>query len=240
LAIQRPESETRIAAMFDRIAPRYDFLNRLLSLRQDQRWRRHLLALVPFRPEGRLLDVATGTGDVLVAATSAHPEYGLLAGVDISRGMLDLARAKLPAETPSGAPITLAPMSAERLDFASGSFDAVTIAFGLRNVVRKDAALEELARVLAPGGSLLILEFFPPKTGFLSWAFQLYFRRVLPLIGGLVSDAAAYRYLPESVGGFYEASELSERLLGVGLVPDEPRRYLFGACRIARGRKPPL
>lgn len=237
MRVQAPQSEAHIAAMFDRVAPRYDLLNRLLSARQDQRWRRRLTKMIPFRPEGRYLDVATGTGDVLVAAAHAHDEYGAFVGVDISSEMLVRAEEKARQHGIKGK-TEFRRLNAENLaPLASESFDCLSISFGLRNVVRREAALKEFHRVLAPGGVMLILEFFLPKKGLLARLFQLYFHGFLPLVGGLLSDKAAYRYLPESVGSFYEAAALREVLYKIGFKVDQEVSFLFGSCRLVRAVK---
>ena len=236
MTIQRPESEAKIAAMFDRVAPRYDLLNRLLSARQDQRWRRRLAAMVPYRPKGRYLDCATGTGDVLLTVANSHPEYHELVGVDISGEMLSLAEGKV-REARLKQPVQLLRRSAESLGFADSTFDCVSISFGLRNVVRKEQALQEFQRVLAPGGVLLILEFFIPQRGLLAALFQFYFHRVLPFIGGLISDGDAYRYLPQSVGSFYTPDELRSALYDRGFNVASIESYLFGACRLVQAIK---
>ena len=236
MSIQRPESEAKIAAMFDRVAPRYDLLNRLLSARQDQRWRRQLTAMVPYRPGGRYLDVATGTGDVLLSVARAHTEYQEHLGVDISGEMLAEAQKKATASGLAPVP-QLRQMSAERLVLADGAFDCLSISFGLRNVVRRDQALREFYRVLGPGGVLLILEFFLPRKGLLAWFFQLYFHRILPFIGGLLSDREAYRYLPESVGSFYTPEAMREALYQQGFTVATTQSYLFGACRLIQAVK---
>jgi len=236
LSIQRPESEAKIAAMFDRVAPRYDLLNRLLSARQDQRWRRQLTAMVPYRPGGRYLDVATGTGDVLLSVARARAEYQEHLGVDISGEMLAEAQKKATASGLAPVP-QLRQMSAERLVLADGAFDCLSISFGLRNVVRRDQALREFYRVLGPGGVLLILEFFLPRKGLLAWFFQLYFHRILPFIGGLLSDREAYRYLPESVGSFYTPEAMRAALYQQGFTVATTQSYLFGACRLIQAVK---
>lgn len=236
VAVQRPESEIKIAGMFDRIAPRYDLLNRLLSARQDQRWRRHLVRNVPHRPGGTYVDVATGTGDVLQAVAAQHEEYGQFVGVDISNQMLKLAEKKCAAEVQAGR-ARFENMSAERLQFPDASVDALSISFGLRNVVRKDHALGEFQRVLKKGGVLLILEFFIPKRGLAGAAFQLYFHHILPFIGGLLSDRSAYTYLPQSVGSFYSPEDLREKLYDRGFVIDSVKNFLFGACRLVRATR---
>jgi demethylmenaquinone methyltransferase/2-methoxy-6-polyprenyl-1,4-benzoquinol methylase len=167
-----PHSEALVGNMFDRIAKRYDFLNHLLSLSQDKKWRKELIEAVPFRPDGALLDVATGTGDLLFAAGRSRREYKHFAGVDISEGMLALAKEKLTKESSTlQNKTTFTTMSAEVLKFPDQTFDCVTISFGLRNVIDKERALAEFFRVLKPNGYLLILEFFPPQTGMMSRVF---------------------------------------------------------------------
>jgi len=238
----QPESEASIARMFDRVAPRYDFLNRLLSLSQDQRWRRHLVNHVPLRPEGALLDVATGTGDVLLAAMKSRPDYSRFVGVDISPQMLGLAKKKHLAEAAIRSDkrlVDFQTMSAESLAFPDESFDCVTISFGLRNVVDKPKALSEFHRVLRPGGVLLILEFFSPEHSKMAQAFQNYFHKILPTIGGLFSDRAAYEYLPASVEGFYKTEELRSLLDRMGLPVEDEESFLFGSVKLLMAWKHP-
>ncbi len=250
MTIQHPESEASVGAMFDRIAPRYDFLNRLLSARQDQRWRRVLVDFVPYRPEGRYLDVATGTGDVLLAAREAHSEYEVFVGADISQAMLEIARTKALTQSKERAlpspkwahaaplpPVDFRRVSAESLCFGDQSFDCLSISFGLRNVVRRPQAIREFHRVLKVDGTLLILEFFIPRRGLISALFQLYFHTILPFIGGLVSDRAAYKYLPQSVGSFYAPDELRTVLYDGGFKVDEVVSFLFGACRLFKATR---
>jgi demethylmenaquinone methyltransferase/2-methoxy-6-polyprenyl-1,4-benzoquinol methylase len=234
--VQGPQSEAQIATMFDRIAPRYDLLNTLLSARQDRRWRDRLARLVPYRPRGRYLDVATGTGDVILTSALRRPEYDAFVGVDISPEMLHLARAKA-KQRGLGERLVFQPMSAERLAFEDASFDCVSISFGLRNVVDKEAALREFHRVLRPGGALLILEFFLPRRGLGAWLFQLYFHRILPAIGALLSDRAAYTYLPQSVGSFYSGDKLREVLYDRGFTIETQVSFLFGATRLYKAVK---
>ena len=161
----KPESELKVAGMFDRVAPRYDLLNLLLSCGQDRRWRKQLLKS-SLGPEGVLLDVATGTGDVLINAAKTQPSWQKLVGVDISAKMLDLAGKKAAAAGVSRK-VSFHQMSAMDLDLPDNFCHAVTIAFGLRNVVEKEKALAEFSRVLKPGGQLFILEFFEPDNSLL-------------------------------------------------------------------------
>jgi demethylmenaquinone methyltransferase/2-methoxy-6-polyprenyl-1,4-benzoquinol methylase len=240
MTIQQPESEAKIAAMFNRIAPRYDLLNRLLSAHQDQRWRKALVKMIPYRPGGRYLDMATGTGDVLLAAARSHPEYASFLGGDISSEMLSLASDKAKHSRTRGRvqPLEFKIMSAESVTLPESSVDCISIAFGLRNVVNKEVAIQQFARVLRPGGALLILEFFLPERGLLARLFQFYFHSVLPTIGGLISDRDAYRYLPESVGSFYSPEALRSVIYKNGLTVSDEVNFLFGAARIVKAIKP--
>lgn len=222
-------SEQDIASMFDNIAPTYDFLNRLLSLRQDQRWRKQLIKRLPKARCGRLVDVATGTGDILCQAAKSRPDYSEFWGVDISERMLALAKLKA---TQHAVKATFTRMSAESLDFDDSSVDCLTISFGLRNVINKEKALNEFIRVLKPKGHLIILEFFTPQSGLLAWFFQLYFHHILPRIGGFFSDKDAYTYLPTSVDKFYSYPQLAALLTSAGYAIKECKPLLLGGCRL--------
>jgi demethylmenaquinone methyltransferase/2-methoxy-6-polyprenyl-1,4-benzoquinol methylase len=234
--LTRPEDENTIAAMFDRIAKRYDFLNRLLSARQDVRWRRKLVSMIPTRHGGAYLDVATGTGDVLIEAMKAHPEYATFTGGDISKGMLNLADKKANAIGLTKN-LSWTVMSAEKLNFTDDSLDCISISFGLRNVVNKEKALCEFARTLKQNGVLLILEFFTPSSGPFAKLFQFYFHKILPQIGRLVSEKEAYTYLPKSVASFYSPAELRGSLTTKGFAVEKEINFLFGACRLVKSRK---
>jgi len=236
MAIQTPRNEAKIATMFNSIAPKYDFLNALLSMKQDHRWRKAMIRMAPFRPNGKLLDVATGTGDVLIEAMKQKEEYSEFYGADISSEMLAIAKSKL-AALPKTENTTLSLMTAEKLTLPSNTFDCLTISFGLRNVINKDIALDEFKRVLKPNGALIILEFFIPKKGPLSRLFQFYFHQILPVIGGMFSNKAAYKYLPESVGSFYEYEELRTVLYQKGFTISDTKKFLFGSCRILKAIK---
>ena len=231
----RPIDESMIAAMFDRISGRYDFLNRLLSARQDVRWRRKLVSMIPQRPGGHYLDMATGTGDVLLAVAKARPEYASYVGGDISKGMLSFAAKKVPDDVTTKK-IRWEVMSAESIALPTASQDCASISFGLRNVVNKEKALCEFARILKPGGVFLILEFFTPTKGVMSKAFQFYFHNILPKIGKLFSEQEAYTYLPKSVASFYSPVELRDSLNAKGFVVEKEINYLFGACRLVQCR----
>lgn len=197
-------NEQSIAQMFNGIAGRYDFLNRLLSLRQDVRWRKTLVSRIPDRPELHLLDVATGTGDIIATCLNDKQQAIECTGIDIAKEMLVLARKKLPNT------VNLQQMSARQLRFADQSFDVVTIAFGLRNVTDQRSALKEFHRVIKRQGRLLILEFFPSGQDYCSRLLAFYTRAILPRIASLVSNHQAYRYLPASVAGYYSRQKLSD------------------------------
>jgi demethylmenaquinone methyltransferase/2-methoxy-6-polyprenyl-1,4-benzoquinol methylase len=234
-----PESEAKIAAMFDRIAPGYDFLNRLLSMGQDRQWRRAMVSELPHQGDLRLLDIATGTGDVILAAAPNYQRAQFL-GIDISAEMLRLADSKFHAyqsSHPSKSVFQTQQMSMEKLNFADESFNAVTVSFGLRNVVQKELGISEAFRVLKQGGRFLILEFFMPRSGWLGKLFQWYFRHILPRIGGLFSDRQAYSYLPASVMGFYDPKRMQEVLMAAGFKRPVSRSFLFGAVHLVIAEK---
>jgi demethylmenaquinone methyltransferase/2-methoxy-6-polyprenyl-1,4-benzoquinol methylase len=200
---------SEIRGMFGRIAWRYDLLNRVLSLGQDRRWRRAVAARVAQAPPGRLLDVCTGTGDLALGLASPGQVYGC----DFSLPMLALARAKDP---PSSRRPSWFAADALRLPLADGALDAVTVAFGIRNFEDLAAGLCELARVLRPGGRVVILEFSTPRGAFAP-ALRWWVRHLPPLIGRLVSgDGEAYRYLADSVATFPDGDELRRRLEAAG------------------------
>lgn len=215
-------NEHSIAQMFNGIAGRYDFLNRLLSLRQDIRWRRVLVSRIPDHPDQRLLDVATGTGDVIAICLNDKQQAVECTGIDIAKEMLVIARKKLPDT------VRLHQMSARQLRFDDQSFDIVTIAFGLRNITDQRLALKEFYRVIKPQGRLLILEFFPSGRDYCSRLLAFYTRTILPRIASLVSDHQAYRYLPASVAGYYSKQKLSELVVANNFRLTEQVTFLRG------------
>ncbi len=200
------EKGERIQEMFDAIAPRYDFLNRLLSFGIDRRWRRFAVKQVKFSENGRILDVATGTGDVALQIAARTPDSVGIVGVDFSREMVELGKQKI-RTSPYAQRITLEVAPCEAIPYAEGSFDSATIAFGIRNVVDRLQGLKEMHRVLKPGGRVVILEFSTPRSRLFKAVYYFYFLRVLPVIGGLFSKFSAYKYLPDSVLEFPSREE---------------------------------
>jgi len=222
--------------MFDRIAGRYDLLNRLLSAGTDVRWRRACVDLLELRGPARLLDLATGTADLLVEALQRDASHRGI-GVDLSEQMLRRGAAKLRRrglESRAG----LAAGDAESLPLPSASFDAATIGFGIRNVGDQSAALAELRRVLRPGGRLVVLEFSVPP-GWRGELYRRYFHRILPRIGALVSgDAAAYSYLPASVECFPAPEAFAALMERAGFIAVRWRLLTGGIACLHRGERP--
>jgi len=195
-----------VRSMFDRIAPVYDLMNRVMTVGLDGRWRR-LTAESAVRKGDRVLDAACGTGDLAVADLKAGASR--VTGLDFSEAMLERARKKAPLEWIQGDMLAL--------PFADATFDAATVGFGVRNVADLELALRELRRVLRPGGRLAILEITQPR-GALKPFFSLWFDRIVPALGKVLPGGTAYTYLPESVKRFPHAERLAELLGEVGFV----------------------
>ena len=225
-----------VRSMFDRIAPRYDLLNRVLSAGTDVRWRRRCIDLLALTEGGRVLDLCTGTADLLIECL-IRGERSRGVGIDLSSGMLQRGRGKLRTAGLDKRAALLAG-DAERLPLAAGLFDGVVVAFGIRNVGDVDAALREVLRVLRPGGRLVILEFSIPR-GLLGRVYRLYFTRVLPVLGGLVSgNREAYAYLPVSVERFDSPQALAGRLERVGFAGVSARPLSGGIAHLHLAEKP--
>jgi demethylmenaquinone methyltransferase/2-methoxy-6-polyprenyl-1,4-benzoquinol methylase len=204
--------------MFDAIATRYDFLNHLLSVGIDRRWRRRAIQSLSLTGRERVLDVCTGTGDLAIAARTARPAAARVVGVDFAAAMLRVGHDKLRREQLTDT-VALVRGDATCIPVAGASVDAVTMAFGIRNVENANAACMEIYRVLKRGGRLAILEFSIPTTPGLREAYLWYFNQVLPRIGRLVSrHHAAYGYLPASVGAFASPDEFVKVLRQSGFI----------------------
>jgi len=198
------EQKNEVWKMFDRIAGRYDLLNRLLSMRQDVLWRKKLLDLLPEKNKLLLLDVATGTADQILHLLEETKEDKIekAVGIDMSENMLAQGRKKISHLNLDGK-VTLRVGDATQIPFKNDEFDVSTMSFGIRNVNNVDAALKEIFRVLKPGGTCLILEFSLPKSKLIKLPYLFYFRNVLPKIGSFLSgDGQAYTYLNKSVEEF--------------------------------------
>ncbi len=223
-----------IRAMFDAIAPRYDLLNRLLSLGIDRRWRRLAVSQLQLPPTGRVLDIATGTGDVALEIAARTPPTVRIVGSDFTQGMLVRGREKV-LNSPWRERITLVNAPCEALPHPDFSFDGVSIAFGIRNVVDRQAGLREMHRVLRPGGRVVILEFSTPRSRLVKSAYHFYFRRLLPRIGGLLSQRSAYQYLPDSVLEFPEREIFKGMMAAAGFTDVRHLDLTFGIATIYVG-----
>jgi demethylmenaquinone methyltransferase/2-methoxy-6-polyprenyl-1,4-benzoquinol methylase len=200
-------AEPQVEAMFDRIASVYDLMNSVMTAGMHQRWRERTADLAQVGAGSRALDVATGTGDLAIALAERDAD---VVGVDFAEKMLEIARRKAPGlEFRSG--------NALALDFPDDSFDAATVGFGARNFDDLDRGLAEMARVVKPGGRVVVLEITTPQRPPLSWFFRMWFDTVVPLIGRVAADPEAYDYLPSSVRRFPGPRDLAGRMAAAGM-----------------------
>lgn len=221
-----------MAAMFDKVAPRYDFLNRVLSLRRDVGWRRRAVEIARLDQGERALDVGVGTGDLAFALLEASAPSATVVGVDVSERMLTLVRARA-RSSPHGDRFEARAADAHSLPFTDASFDRVVAAFTVRNFGDLDAGLREMRRVLRPQGRAVILEFSHAPNRVVRAAYRLYVHGVVPRLAALLGgDAAAYRYLPRSMQVFPGAERLAERLRGAGFSDVRFERLTFGTVAI--------
>jgi len=194
--VEDAEKALRVRGVFDSVAPKYDLMNDVLSLGMHRAWKAYAVALADVQPGDKVLDVAGGTGDLALAFAARVGAGGRVVLTDINEAMLRTGRDRM---LDSGHALSTAACDAEHLPFATGSFDLASVAFGLRNMTHKEAALAEMARVLRPGGRLLVLEFSTPVAP-LRKAYDLYSFRLMPWLGKVVAgDADSYRYLAESI-----------------------------------------
>lgn len=228
----------RVNDLFDRIAARYDRLNDLQSLGLHKRWKTRLARLAHLEPHHRALDLCCGTGDIAftLARTGAH-----VVGLDFSRAMLDVARARLQSiSTPTAPHIEFIEANALEIPFPDNSFDAVTSAYGLRNLANLPRGLDEMARVAKPGGRILILEFGKPHNPLWRALFFGYLRHIVPLLGRVFcGDAAPYAYILESLNHYPDQAGVSRLLNHAGLAPVHIHNLLGGAMSIHAALKPP-
>lgn len=205
--------------MFDAIAPRYDLVNRIMTFRMDVGWRRRTIRELDLAPGSRIADLACGTGDLCreLQRSGMRP-----IGFDLSFGMLAAARTTAP----------IAQADALRLPVPDASLDGITCGFALRNLVELDGFFDELARTVRPGGRIALLDVAEPTNPILRFGHSIYFGRVVPLVGGLLSDASAYQYLPRSVAYLPEPGVMLARLAGAGFVQVERRLLSTGIAQL--------
>lgn len=226
----------QVADMFNNISGKYDFLNHFLSFGIDLIWRKKAISLLKDMKPRKMLDVATGTGDfALESLRILKPDH--IIGIDISQGMLDIALKKIEERSLSDR-FRVEVGDAENLSFESNSFDAVTVAFGVRNFENLQIGLNEICRVLKPGGRAVILEFSNPKAFPIKQLYRFYSKHILPRIGKIFSkDNRAYTYLPESISQFPDGESFSQLLKNAGFKTAQSRPQTFGICTIYVGVK---
>lgn len=225
-----------VRQMFDNIAPRYDLLNRLLSFGIDRRWRRFAVAQLQVPEGGHVLDIATGTCDVALEIARNTADSVTIVGEDFTQGMLVHGQDKLNCN-PLGERILLVNAPCESIPHADNTFDAITIAFGIRNVVDRQEGLNEMFRVLKPGGRVVILEFSTPRSRLFRSLYYFYFRRLLPAIGGMLSQRSAYQYLPDSVLEFPGQEQFQQMMAEAGFSSLRYHDLTFGISTVYVGDK---
>lgn len=222
--------------MFDRIARKYDLLNRINSLGLDQGWRRRTVKAVDPKPGERILDLATGTADLAIALAQTAADVHVV-GIDPSSNMLEIGRHKVTHRQLDDA-VRLIEGDAQQLEAADDTYDAITMAFGIRNVPDRFRALCEMRRVLRPGGRLAILELSEPRNGLMAVMARLHVRHVVPITGALISGPAEYRYLRESIRAFPTPEAFCELIAKAGFTDVDFEPLTFGACVLFTARAP--
>ena len=237
MIVQRTQADGT-GAMFDHIAGRYDLLNRLMSLGMDGRWRKALVRALACGGDAKVLDVATGTGDVAMAIARAHPDARVV-GLDPSAGMLAVAHRKI---TQKGhgleARIALTVGDAQAMPFPDDRFDAACVSFGIRNVPDRARAIREMVRVVKPGGRVAVLELGEPRGGPMAPLARFHIRRVVPWLGARLSGGAEYSYLQRSIAAFPPPAEFAALLEASGLREVGVRSLAFGATQLFVGVVP--
>ena len=221
-------------AMFDRIAGRYDMLNRVLSGGVDQRWRRRTVEVLGLGEGASVLDLATGTADLAILIAQTHTDCRVT-GLDPSENMLAIGRDKI-NELELADRVELVQGDAQALPFEDNTFDAVSIAFGIRNVPNRSMALSEMARVTKPGGRVAVLELNEPARGWLSPFARFHIRHVVPTVGALISGSREYRYLQQSIEAFPEPHAFAEMMKDAAIGLTAIERFTFGVCCLYVGQ----
>jgi demethylmenaquinone methyltransferase/2-methoxy-6-polyprenyl-1,4-benzoquinol methylase len=216
--------------MFDQIAGRYDLLNRVMSMGIDQSWRRKTVAALALPEGARVLDLATGTADLAMMIARLHPSAQVI-GSDPSARMLEVGTDKVERDGLAER-VALEIGDAQALPYEDDSFDGCCIAFGIRNVPDRNAALAEMARVTRPGGRVAVLELGEPSVGWLSPVARFHVRKVIPRIGGMLSGSKEYKYLQESIAAFPAAEEFADQMRAAGLDVIDVKPLTFGACTL--------
>ncbi|MDY0220628.1 MAG: bifunctional demethylmenaquinone methyltransferase/2-methoxy-6-polyprenyl-1,4-benzoquinol methylase UbiE [Desulfobacterium sp.] len=226
-----------IREMFDSIAPKYDFLNHFLSLGQDVRWRQEMVLAAEIPSKGAVLDVACGTCDVTMAIKRETGTEATIIGTDFSPGMLALGQQKIKQDK-NFQSIDLVCGNALTLPFKNNRFNAVLIAFGIRNIMDRQGALEQFYKVLKPGGSMIVLELTAPENKLFRQIYLFYFRRILPAVGTLFSkNSNAYHYLPASVLNFPSRRKFSKIMTGAGFTGVKWKTMTFGIVTLFAAKK---
>jgi demethylmenaquinone methyltransferase/2-methoxy-6-polyprenyl-1,4-benzoquinol methylase len=230
--LQGPERAQYVQGMFARISTRYDLMNRLMTVGRDITWRREVIRLAELSPGARLLDVATGTGDILIEALKQHPDVCAI-GSDFTFEMMTTGKAKEGAQN-----IRWNTADALRLPFPDNTFDAVTSGFGVRNFIDREQAFREQSRVLKSGGRVICLEISKPPKNLLRPFFLFFFNKIVPFMGGLISGQRdAYTYLPQSVNEFLTPDELKVIMESAGLRKVKYKHLMMSTVAIHVGVK---
>ena len=225
-----------VRKLFDNIAPDYDKLNHILSLNIDKGWRKKAVSnLVDTQEPLKVLDVACGTGDFTIEIAQKVGKGSEVIGVDISKGMMAVGREKIKK---AGVSAELFVADCEDLPYAGNTFDRISVGFGVRNFEHLELGLSQMCRVLTPGGKLVILELSVPSNAFIRWCYKLYFLKILPAIGGMISgDRGAYEYLPASVLRFPGPDKFIPMLKSAGFTQVEHTPLTLGICRMYVAKK---
>lgn len=226
----------QVRDMFDSIAPAYDLMNSLMSVGMHRRWLHRAVEAASEGSPNRILDVATGTGDVAIALAQAMPRAEVC-GIDLSEGMIERGRRKVAAAGLDGR-IALSQADCLALPFADNSFDVVTVAYGVRNFEHLDRGYAEMLRVLRPGGKLVVIELTTPRSAIVKPFYRFYTRCIIPAVGRMVSrDVRAYSYLPESIAAVPQREAMCELMERCGFVNATWRTFTMGVCAMYVGEK---